>query len=39
MHVQDDEGRPARRAFTVDEPQAFFGVANEHAAKVSDTGP
>jgi hypothetical protein len=34
-HVQDNEGRPAKRAFTVEELQAFFDFADEQAVKVS----
>lgn len=37
-HVQVNEGDPAKRAFTVDELQAFFDFADEQAVKVTGTG-
>jgi site-specific recombinase XerD len=38
VHVQDNEGSPGKRAFTVDELQAFFDFADEQAVKVNGTG-
>lgn len=38
VHVQDNEGRPGKRAFTIDELQAFFDFADEQAVKISGTG-
>jgi len=37
-HVQDNEGDPGKRAFTVDELQAFFDFADDQAVRVTGTG-
>jgi integrase/recombinase XerC len=38
VHVQDNEARPAKRAFTVEELQAFFDFADDQAIRVSGQG-
>jgi site-specific recombinase XerD len=38
VHVQDNEGRPAKRAFTVDELQAFFDLADDQAVRITGSG-
>ena len=38
VHVQDAEGDPAKRAFTVDELQAFFDHADEQVRRVRGRG-
>ncbi len=37
-HVQDNEGDPRKRVFTVDELQAFFDFADDQAIRVTGTG-
>jgi integrase/recombinase XerC len=37
-HVQDNEGDPRKRAFTIDELQAFFDFADDQAVKATGTG-
>ena len=38
VHVQDNEADPRKRAFTVDELQAFFDLADDQVVKVRGTG-
>jgi integrase/recombinase XerC len=37
-HAQEAEGVPAKRAFTLDELQEFFGYADEQAARIRGAG-
>lgn len=38
VHVQDNESRPAKRAFTIDELQQFFDYADEQVTRARDSG-
>ncbi|MFD0207510.1 MULTISPECIES: tyrosine-type recombinase/integrase [Saccharothrix] len=38
VHVQDNESEPAKRAFTLDEIQAFFDYADDAVPRVRDSG-
>jgi site-specific recombinase XerD len=38
VHVQDNEGDPRKRAFTVDELQMFFDFADDQAVRITGTG-
>jgi integrase/recombinase XerC len=37
-HVQDNESRPEKRAFTIDELQEFFDYADEQVTRARDSG-
>ena len=38
VHVQDNESRPEKRAFTIDELQEFFDYADEQVTRARDSG-
>ena len=38
VHVQDNENRPEKRAFTLDELQGFFDYADEQVTRARDSG-
>ena len=38
VHVQDNESRPQKRAFTIDELQEFFDYADEQVTRARDSG-